>query len=184
MSIKPLALLPLFCATLAAPALANGEPPEAFIWVYNAHYAFDPADTSLDLIATQQSSVDLADDPHLPRGLIWARCLPDPAGSLVAMRFEAFAGAAVAGDVVDFTLQGSGGGSFTMPATIFNAEFNPTGGPEIEVAAAGPELAMMASDPIITYGVVGLTDFIMPFDLSGNQGYVAEFIADCVALGT
>ncbi len=162
---------------LAAPVSAQ----EAFTWVYNAHSPFGGGAPSLDLVATQTFSAEQAEaaGARIPRGLIWARCA---GGGNAHVRFEAFAGAAQAGDTVAFQMTDDAGTVLTLEADIFNAEGNPVGGPEISVAADGPELAMLANTPVVRYGVVGLTDFNIAFDLSTNQSYVAEFVSDCAAV--
>jgi hypothetical protein len=167
--------LPLALA-LAAPATAQ----EAFTWVYNAHSPFNGGAPALDLVATDTFDAGQAEDAgaRVPRGLIWAECV---GGGNVDIRFEAFAGAAQAGDIVAFQMTDDAGTVLTLEAEIFDAEDDPVGGPEISVLAEGPELAMLASAPVVRYGLVGLTDFNIAFDLSTNQSYVADFAAACAA---
>lgn len=159
---------------LAAPATAQ----EAFTWVFNSHSPFGGGAPALDLVATQTFDAEQAEaeGARVPRGLIWARCAP---GGAAHIRFEAFTGAAQAGDTVAFQMTDDAGTVLTHPAQIFNAESNPVGGPEITVQADGPEMAMLASVPVVRYGVVGLTDFNIAFDLSANQSYVSDFITAC-----
>ncbi len=170
-------LLPLaLAASLATAPLAAQE---AFIWVYDAEFAIFPSDSQLNLIAIQPGADASGPENDLPSGLIWGHCQAEFDSGEIALRFEAFAGAAQAGDPVAFTLSGSDGSSFTLSATIVNRGFDPTGGAEIIVEAGGPEMTMLANSDIVTYGVVGLTDFILDFDLSTNRAYVAEFDEDC-----
>ncbi len=164
---------------LAAPVSAQ----EAFTWVFNAHHPFSGGGPALDLVATQTFDAGQAEaaGARIPRGLIWATCT---GGGSANIRFEAFAGAAVAGDLVAFQMTDDAGTVLTLEAQIFNAEDDPVGGPEINVLAEGPELAMLATAPVVRYGLVGLTDFNIPFNLTTNQSYVAEFVTACAAAST
>ena len=162
---------------LALPA----QGQEAFFWVYNAHYPMDPEAVSLDLVATDASAVALASEGSVPRGVIWVRCVQERAGSMAALRFEASTGAAQAGEVVNFELVDGTGAVFQREAVIFDAEFDPVGGPEITVPLDAPELAALAGSDFVSYGVVGI-GATAQFDVSGNRGYVQQFLNDCAAL--
>lgn len=166
----------LSLAMAAAPVSAQ----EAFTWVFNAHHPYSGGASVLDLVATQSFSAGQAeaDGARVPRGLIWAQCV---GGGEATIRFEAFAGAAAAGDVVAFQMTDDAGLTVTLQAEIFNAEDDPVGGPEVVVSADGPELQMLATAPVVRYGLVGLTDFNIPFDLTTNQHYVAQFATQCAA---
>ncbi|MEJ6388995.1 hypothetical protein [Gymnodinialimonas ulvae] len=163
-------------AISAAPLSAQ----EAFTWVFNEHHPFSGGPPVLDLVATDSFAAGQgeAGGARVPRGLIWVQCV---GGGDAAIRFEAFAGAAAAGDVVAFQMSDDAGLTVTLQAEIFDAEDDPVGGPEVVVSADGPELQMLATAPVVRYGLVGLTDFNIPFDLTTNQHYVAQFATACAA---
>ncbi len=161
---------------LAAPAAAQ----EAFIWHYDALYPIDPTATELNLVATQDGFGPDTPDGRLPGGLIWARCFPYIDGGNVSLRFEAFPVSALAEDAYAFQLNDGAGTVLTLHGPLISRGLNePTGGLEVVVDHDGPEMAMLSSTPILTYGIVGFTDFQYAFDLSGNQSYVADFAQDC-----
>ncbi len=177
--MRPFHALPVALCLAAMPA-APISAQEAFTWVFNAHHPFSGGAPVLDLVATDSFAAGQgeAEGARVPRGLIWAQCV---GGGEVAIRFEAFAGAAAAGDAVAFQMSDDAGLAVTLQAVIFDAEDDPVGGPEIVVSADGPELQMLATAPVVRYGLVGLTDFNIPFDLTANQHYVAQFATQCAA---
>lgn len=174
--------LPALTLALVAALAPSVQAQEAFTWVYHADFGFYPSESRLDLVATQEGAQPAGPDSDIPGGLIWGTCLTEFDSGEIALRFEAFAGAAQHGDTVPFTLSGSSGASFNTTGVIIDRGNDPVGGVEIFVVAGGPEMQMLANSDIVTYGVIGLNDFIMDFDLSTNRAYVGEFDAHCGAL--
>ncbi|MEX3014961.1 hypothetical protein [Gymnodinialimonas hymeniacidonis] len=161
---------------LSSPATAQ----EAFTWYYDALYPIDPNSAQLNLVATQAGFGPDTPEGRLPGGLIWARCLPFVDGGNVSLRFDAFPVAALAEDEYAFQLNDGAGTVLTLQGPLIPRGLNePTGGLEVLVDHDGPEMAMLSSAPILTYGIVGFTDFQLPFDLSANQSYVSDFAQDC-----
>lgn len=178
--------LPILALTLAVPLMAPLTAPlsaqEAFTWVYDAELNFYPSDSRLNLVATQEGAPPAGPGSDLPSGLIWGSCLTEFDSGAIALRFETFLGAEQQGDFVEFALSGSSGASFNVTGQVINRGNDPVGGVEIMVQAGGPEMQMLESSDIVTYGVSRYTDFIYDFDLSTNRAYVAEFNADCAGV--
>lgn len=176
MRLTAFALTALTC--LASPVAAQGT----FLWTYDANFPVFPSEAELNLVAVSPGSTDVTGN-GLPRGLIWGRCLSEFDAGEVQLRFETFAGAAQAGDPVQFSISGSNGESFGQTATIENAGDEPVGGPTLIVPNDSPMLTILAESDTVTYGIDGIEISFLEFDLSTNRAYVAEFIDDCAAVG-
>lgn len=174
--------LPALALTIAATLAAPLQAQQPFAWIYDAEFAIYPSDSHLNLVATRIGSEPESAEHDFPTGIIWGSCLAEFDSGEIFLRFDAFVSGVELGDLVSFSVTGDGDITINRDGLFVTPGTGPVGAIEIIVEAGGPEMALLASSDILTFGVTGQEDFHFTLENAANRAYVTVFDADCAAL--